>query len=159
MMLKYHPDRDKSPDPIALAYVAMVYIKRYMPEARRILDIGCGHGKTMRVLREHGFDVYGVDLRSREELGIGRDMKFYQADARALEFSDNNFDFVIEGNLILDMVELQGLSRQETEKVEMEAHRVLRHGGLLCATPWTHFVRGEYVTICDDGMFPLQRKK
>ena len=62
------------------------------------LDIGCGHGRHTRLLRQQGWDVYGVDA-SRE--AAWRTARWFPADrirhARmdALPFADDTFDIAL----------------------------------------------------------------
>lgn len=46
-------------------------IRRYSPEAKRILDVACGVGRHDRILSKKGFDVAGIDA-SRELLRIAK---------------------------------------------------------------------------------------
>ena len=39
-------------------------IERYFTPGSRVLDLGCGAGRTTHALDEHGFDVVGVDASS-----------------------------------------------------------------------------------------------
>jgi cyclopropane fatty-acyl-phospholipid synthase-like methyltransferase len=55
-------------------------LKRDGQAARRVLDIGCGHGGLLeKVRRQMGADVLGVDLRPRE--GGVREFPILQLDA------------------------------------------------------------------------------
>ena len=46
-------------------------IKQYNPEAKNLLDLGCGTGTFLKYFLEHGFQVEGIDL-SEEMLSIAR---------------------------------------------------------------------------------------
>lgn len=52
--------RDK--DYAAEAEYVASHIRRYMPKARRILELGCGTGAHAEYLARMGFMIYGVDM-------------------------------------------------------------------------------------------------
>jgi len=58
-----------------------------------VLDVGCGNGFMLSVLRDNGYtDLSGCDIR--EDISIGG-VKYTQASAVNLPFSDNMFDVVM----------------------------------------------------------------
>lgn len=63
----------------------------------RVLDVGCGPGALMYLLREQGLDVYGVDASaSSRQLAPPEVRERIQiADACALPYEDNSYDLVI----------------------------------------------------------------
>jgi SAM-dependent methyltransferase len=72
----------------------------------RLLEVGCGPGHlTVRMARDHGLDVTGLDLdpqmieRARtnadEHSGAGRSPTFFIGDVAALPFDDKSFDIVV----------------------------------------------------------------
>lgn len=48
--------------PEAFAEQFLVWAKQNAPAAESVLDLGCGTGVLVRILREHGFKADGVDL-------------------------------------------------------------------------------------------------
>lgn len=73
-----------------------------MPEGSRILEVGCGTGRTACLLAERGFCVTAVDLQPEmirkatqraEQLNL--DVQFVRADIANLPFEDAAFDVVI----------------------------------------------------------------
>ena len=68
---------------------------------RRVLDIGCGRGGTVSVVRKYADPmlIVGVDL-SRDAIAFcrrvhaGAGVRFYEGDAEHLEFADATFDVV-----------------------------------------------------------------
>lgn len=104
-----------------------------LEQSARILDLGCGWGRHLQLLREAGHDVVGLDLslsllrhieHGDGDVGaaagglVGGDMRF-------LPFRDASFD------VVLNLATSIGLFL-ESEPALMalrEAHRVLRPGG------------------------------
>lgn len=83
---------------------------------KRVLDVGCGRGGELRVLRGSGFDAVGVD-KSGEFRGEG----VVVAPAERLPFPDESFDAVFSFGTLM----LTDVSRSVPEIV-----RVLRPGGV-----------------------------
>lgn len=87
---------------------------------RRILELGCGNGKTLRPLRMAGYDVVGVDIawHALRRLGEG-----VLADAAALPFHEASFETV------LDLHCTGHLGPRGRAAALAEACRVVRPGG------------------------------
>ena len=100
---------------------AMKYIKDYLKDGYKILDVGAGTGRYSLELQRDGYDVTAVELvkhnlRYIEKKGI----KCYQGNAIALSrFEDNSFDMVL---LFGPMYHL--LTMEEKVKALEEAKRV-----------------------------------
>ncbi|MBM7865829.1 methyltransferase domain-containing protein [Heliobacterium gestii] len=98
----------------------------------RILDIGCGSGRTMAELGDLGH-IEGVEpCRPAVEQGRRRGFFVHQGSAERLPFVDETFDAL----LLLDVLE----HLDDDGAALAEAFRVLRPGGLLLLTvpahPW-----------------------
>ncbi|GAB6180517.1 hypothetical protein JCM14036_18360 [Desulfotomaculum defluvii] len=107
-----------------------------------VLDVGCGTGNNSLLLARKGFSTTGVDM-SEKMLHIARykaakesiNVKFMQANASQLPFSDQSFATVI-CFLMLEFSE-------DPELVIKEIYRVLRPQGYLILaflnrySPWT----------------------
>jgi len=94
---------------------------------RRVLDAGCGGGRTAAWLVEQGADVVGIDV-SAELLRLARDRlpeaSFVLADlAEPLPFEDGAFDLVVS-SLVMHYL------RDWTPTLR-ELRRVLRPGGVV----------------------------
>lgn len=100
---------------------AMKYIKDYLKDGNKILDVGAGTGRYSLELQRDGYDVTAVELvkhnlRYIEKKGI----KCYQGNAIDLSrFEDNSFDIVL---LFGPMYHL--LTMEEKVKALEEAKRV-----------------------------------
>jgi len=63
----------------------------------KMLDLGCGNGITVKMLRERGFDVKGVDITLE---AIKEKEGFYEAPLWRLPFKDNEFDLTISTDVL-----------------------------------------------------------
>ena len=91
----------------------------------RILDIPCGNGVSLKVLKNMGFDVIGADLFP--ELNRNKDIPVIKADlGNNLPFEKEEFDMV----LCQEGIEHTG----NQNDVFMEISRILKTNGLLILT-------------------------
>ena len=103
-----------------------------LPNVRGLtgLDIGCGEGHNTRLLAKRGARVTAIDIAEAfiayamqaevdEPLGI----TYHVASAVELPFPDRTFDFATGFMSFMDI--------PETERVIVEAHRILKPGGFL----------------------------
>jgi len=107
-----------------------VDVGRYMASGR-VLEEGCGNGKTLVPLLKRGYQVTGIDfsrnaIRLVEPLaGEYENLSLLEGDVRALPFQDQSFDAVV-CNYVLTHLPEGG-----REKAVAEAWRVLREGGYI----------------------------
>ncbi len=97
--------------------------------ASRILDIGCGTGRTTAILKDRGFNVVGMDY-SAAMIAKARaqrpDITYDVMDASALSYADASFDNAFFsynglGFVYPEAARLKALS---------EIHRILKPGGI-----------------------------
>lgn len=112
--------------------------QHYLKTSDRILDLGCGTGRTTFALFELGYtDIIGVDLtpemiEAAEVIKAERKspIPFQVGNAKALTFADERFDVVIFSfNGLMSIP-----SGAERFKALQEIHRVLKAGGLFLFT-------------------------
>jgi SAM-dependent methyltransferase len=105
------------------------YVRRTVAPGAVVLDYGCGAGGTVRILREAGFESYGVDIRwpgadygdlERSDLGDGV-LRYYEEGGR-LPFEDDRFDLVISDQVFEHVAPIEVSVR--------EIERVLKPGGI-----------------------------
>lgn len=107
-------------------------ISRYLnefPPPQKILDVGCGTGFTLSILKNLGYECTGVDA-AVDMVEIARkenpDITIHQSDATSLPLNDNTFDVVIAIELLRYI--------KDSEKAIYEMFRVLKVGGICMVT-------------------------
>lgn len=105
-------------------------LDRYFdPDAGRVLDLGCGAGRTTAVLADRGFDVTGVDLSARMVREAKRTfpgLDVQHGTATDLAFTDETFAAVLFSYCGLDFVHPESARLTALREVR----RVLESGGV-----------------------------
>lgn len=94
----------------------------------RILDVGCGVGRTTKVLVEAGFDVTGIDVSTEMIQRADQQISgpaVCVADAVNLPFEDRSFDHALFAYNGLDYIQTE----PDRKRALRELLRVLRPGG------------------------------
>ena len=99
------------------------------PSGGKILEIGCGNGKTVLALSKKGYDVTGLDF-SESAIGMCRKTipdagEFVCASVTELPFQDDSFDGAVAFHV------LEHLTDADMDKAVSELGRVLRPGSHL----------------------------
>lgn len=105
----------------------------FPPPPARVLDIGCGGGRTTAPLRDRGYQVTAIDfseslLKVAQQRAAGAD--FARMDARHLAFPDHTFDAVLFSFNGLDCI----FPLAERRRTLAGLHRVLKPGGIFYYT-------------------------
>ena len=87
-----------------------------LPKGAKILDMGAGGGEALVLLRERGYDAYGIDLQPRNAL-------VREGDFLHTGFPDLSFDGVLSQCAFFISGDPAGALR--------EARRLLKPGGVL----------------------------
>ncbi|MEK4347265.1 class I SAM-dependent methyltransferase [Paenibacillus sp. FSL P4-0184] len=100
-----------------------------LPPASRILEVGCGTGRTSCYLAAQGHDVVGIDIQpdmiSKAKIRAEKEnssIQFLVGDASSLPFPNESFDVILVESVSIFT---------DTEKAFSEYYRVLRTGGKL----------------------------
>ncbi|MDM7912352.1 MAG: class I SAM-dependent methyltransferase [Methanotrichaceae archaeon] len=100
-----------------------------LPEGSKVLELGCGDGKTLAAMEGRFWDVTAIDI-SPEALrlsrsALGAEVSLLLADARHLPFKGESFDAVFAFHVTGHVL------RTGRELIAREVGRVLRPGGRL----------------------------
>lgn len=111
-------------------------IKSYHPQAKTILDIGCGTGRHAYYLSQKGYRVHGID-KSNEMLEIankkysGKKVNFSLGDARDFQL-DNCFHVIIS---LFHVLSYQ-TTNQDIESFFQSVSKHLEPGGIFVCDCW-----------------------
>ncbi len=104
-------------------------VEKYFRKKGKILDLGCGTGRTTMPFKQRGFEVTGIDL-SKEMIDFARKkhegIDFRVMDACDLDFKDASFDYIFFSFNGIDYIH----PYKKRIKCINEARRVLKKGGL-----------------------------
>jgi len=107
---------------------------KYINNGAKILDVGCGNGRLVRLFDNVDVDYIGID-NSVELINLAKKdfpgRKFLVADILKLPFADNSFDVVF---CISVLHHLPGKDLRKKSVLEM--NRVLKPGGHLILLNW-----------------------
>ena len=112
------------------------FILDYIKDGQKILDLGCGNGRLLNVLKSKKIDYIGVDNSEKLLLEAQKQypeyqQKFWKADALHLPFIDNEFDRIIS------IAVLQHIpSKAYRVQFLKECLRTLDQDGKLILTVW-----------------------
>lgn len=118
-------DKTWSNSPIPKAIINL--FKKIKPNKNsRILDIGCGRGRLLKYLKEHGFNnLYGIDISKKALNQIGINANIRIADScNKIPYKDDYFD------LVFDMTMMGSINPIKWEDNLKEINRVLKPDGL-----------------------------
>ena len=109
-------------------------VDEYVRPEWRLLEAGCGMGRVFKHYHYQGRSIIGLEY-DRECLGKLRrenpDFPILGGDARALPFKDETFDLVMAFGVV------SSIEHGHLE-VLRECRRVLRPGGMICASVVSH---------------------
>jgi ubiquinone/menaquinone biosynthesis C-methylase UbiE len=109
-------------------------LSQYTSDGDTVLDLGCGNGRLLEVLKKHRIEYFGPDA-SKKLIEIARQKypqnKFEVGDILNLPYSDNFF------NKVFAIRTLHHIPSKEFRLQALkEIRRVLKPGGVLILTVW-----------------------
>lgn len=114
-----------------------ILIKKYFKPKTKILDIGCGSGRSAIPLAQMSFDVLGVDITpqmidmAKQKAAEQKlEIEYQVGDVADLKLSDNSFDGAIFANN--GWVQIPG--KENRQKALDEIYRVLKSDGIFILT-------------------------
>ena len=105
----------------------------------KILDIGCGPKRTMKLFYENGYEVYGADIEKFQESDEEKyEVRYSNFENEKLNYNNDYFDFIFCKSVIEHL--------HNTKNIFNEAFRVLKPGGsIIMLTPsWRHTYWGPF---------------
>ena len=126
----------------------------HLPRSSRILELGCGDGKTVSALVQKGYCVTAVDF-SRHAALLCRNgcphpdrVRVFIADCRQIPFRNDSFDVIIASHIT------GHLNRAGRRQHACEVYRLLAPGGVMYFRDFStgdfRFGRGEEI---EEGTF------
>lgn len=89
-------------------------IDKYFKLKGKVLDVGCGTGRTTIALHRLGYQVIGIDItpamiKTAKEVSAEKnlDIDYRIGDAASLEFTDDSFDNVLFSNQVTSLKEVK----------------------------------------------------
>ena len=127
-------------------YAKEVTAFSYIPSTSKVLDIGCGAGRTTTWLAAKGHDVIGLDFAAKM-IGAARSQNptitYVVADATAINFKSSLFDVVVFSFNGIDCVP----DREKRSEALSEIKRVLKPGGYFIFSSHNHCIPRDLCSI------------
>jgi 1-aminocyclopropane-1-carboxylate deaminase/D-cysteine desulfhydrase-like pyridoxal-dependent ACC family enzyme/2-polyprenyl-3-methyl-5-hydroxy-6-metoxy-1,4-benzoquinol methylase len=115
------------------------YLDKYLKDVtgKRILDLGCGIGRTARYLAEGGAIVTGLDLkemidRAKKE-NFHPNVSYISGSMYEIDYPENSFDSIVSLGAISSCCNTE----EKLKKVVSSCYKALKQGGIMiCIDPF-----------------------
>lgn len=105
----------------------MDFIESKIRKTGRILDIGCGSGVLLKVAKDRGWEVAGIDPGDwKQDPQNDRALNIQRCTLSNAQLTDNSFDVIYMGSVLEHLY--------DPIKSLQEIHQLLKPGGLLYIT-------------------------
>ncbi len=77
------------------------YLEKNIKPNSKILDIGCGFGRHIKILASSAEEIIGIDnnknmiSKAKQNLSNFKNVKLFLQNAKRLQFDDDSFDYII----------------------------------------------------------------
>ena len=119
----------------------LLEFKKYLNDDQNILDLGCGNGRLIHLLKEFKINYTGSDISSdllnyakNQDFGKIMNFKFIESDMINLDFEDNSFDIIF---LIASLHHLN--TKVDRIKMLTNIEKWLKPNGFVIMTNWNLF--------------------
>jgi len=131
-----------SPKEIQDFLIGEIEFIKNLSKTGKILEVGCGYGRLLKILSEKAEEVIGVDFskqlleKAKENLEGFSNVKLQEMDAQNLLFANNSFNYVV----CLDNTfgNMPGIE----DKVISEMKRVVKKGGKVIISVFSDLAKG-----------------
>ncbi len=134
-------------------------VRQYLPAKARILDVGCAAGFFLRVMREHGHDVRGVELSQAIAQEAIRDLGEDRVWVGTLDsvpedregYAKGSFDLVTMWDVIEHVADPQEILRQARAMLKPGGHLLIETQNVdsrfarMLGPKWHHFKHEEHI--------------
>ncbi len=137
------------------------YLKREEEKVRsiirggKVLDIGCGYGRSTEILSEISDYIIGIDFSERllkqaeKRLKGKTNVKLYLEDAKSMHFEDSSFDY------ILMLWNTFGNLYSARDQVLRESIRLLKPDGTIFISVFSENVLAVYLEMLKQNGFTI----
>lgn len=120
---------------------------RFVKSNSKVLDLGCGNGRIVDLLKAKNVSYVGVDssenlINLAEKKYKGTNAKFFVSDIFNLPFSKDSFDCVISLAVFHHIP-----SKQNRQKFFKEIKKVLKKDGILILTVWNLWQNSKAINL------------
>lgn len=130
---QWQRDYSQSACAVPLAkYVDIMMHQFEQPDKLRLLDVGCGDGTTVKILRRLGYDCDGVDITLAGHKGSMDG--FYEAPIWNMPFKDNEYDITFSTDV------LEHLPAPMLERSITEIFRISKISTFHCIATFSHIL-------------------
>lgn len=116
----------------------LLEFKQYLKGGIKILDLGCGNGRLINLLKDHEIDYIGSDLSSsllnyakKQEKGKIKEFEFIESDMMKLIFSKESFDIIF---MIASFHHLE--NKKQRIELLLKMNSWLKKDGIIIMTNW-----------------------
>ncbi len=116
----------------------LLEFKKYLKDGIKILDLGCGNGRLISLLKDYEIDYIGSDMSEsllnyakKQEKGKIKDFRFVEENMKRVNFEKESLDIVF---MIASFHHLE--NKKERLELLIKMNSWLKKDGLLIMTNW-----------------------